>query len=75
MTAHKRWTDAEKKIAQEFYGTIGTKKLSEALPGRTPRQIYDLARRMDLKKSHDRLREMGRELRQIRTDKEQKTDS
>jgi hypothetical protein len=65
-----RWTDTEKQHLREHYPFIGTKRLTELLPGRTPMAIYRQAFMEDLKKTHDRLIEQGRENVSLRKDRQ-----
>lgn len=60
MTNRERWTEEEKQIVREHYRDIGTSQLSQALPRRSPGAIADMAGRMGVKKSEERLKEMGR---------------
>lgn len=65
-----RWTETEKQYLREHYPYIGTKKLTELLPGRTPMAIYRQAFMSDMKKTHDRLIEQGRENVALRKDRQ-----
>lgn len=58
----QRWSEDEKKILQEHYRDINTRRLAEALPSRTPGAIHDMAGRLGLRKSEERLKEMGMRL-------------
>ncbi len=69
MTNRQRWSEDEKQIIREHYRDLHTAKLAEALPGRTPGGIADMAGRLGVKKSPERLREMGREIVQRRIEK------
>jgi hypothetical protein len=53
------WSEEEKKIVREHYPNLDTKRLAEALPGRSAGAIHDIAGRLGVKKTPDRLREMG----------------
>lgn len=61
MPRGKYWQEEDTKQLQQFYGHIPNRRLPELFPGRTPLGIAEYARRLGLKKSPDRLREMGRE--------------
>jgi hypothetical protein len=61
MAGNKHWTKSELATLKEHYRFINGHKLTEAYEGRTYSSIRSMARRMGLKKCHDRMREMGRE--------------
>lgn len=69
MTNRKPWSEDEKQIVREHYRDLHTGQLAQALPGRTPGGIADMAGRLGVKKSPERLREMGREMVQKRMEK------
>lgn len=56
-----RWSDDDKRILHEYWASLPIAKLHEAFPGRTKRAVIAQAGLMGLKKSEERLREMGRE--------------
>jgi hypothetical protein len=59
MTRH--WTEQEKRYVAQHYPAIGAKKLTELVSNRTEKAIFRMAQHIGVKKSHDRLREVGRE--------------
>ena len=56
-----RWNEREDAHLAEHYRAISARRLSELLPGRTEKAIRRHAEELNLKKCHERLREMGRE--------------
>jgi hypothetical protein len=54
------WSEMELDFLKQFYASIPAKKIAFHLK-RTPRSITCMAFRLGLKKSHERLREMGAE--------------
>lgn len=56
----KHWTHQEKKNIADHYKAIGAKELSKLLVGRSESAIFHMAQKIGLKKSHERLREVGR---------------
>lgn len=67
---HKiRWTEEEKKSVADHYRSVGTRDLQKLLAGRSEKAIFHMAERIGLKKSHERLRELGRENIRLRWDK------
>lgn len=54
------WSEEEKARLKEHYPHISASDLARAFDGRSPRSMYDQARQLGLRKSLDRLREMGR---------------
>lgn len=52
------WTAQEDKILQEKYASLPTRTLAEQL-NRTPNAVYLRAKKLDLEKSFQRLREMA----------------
>jgi hypothetical protein len=61
MPFTKPWTEVEKKRLREHFPFVGSKALSEAYDGRSAKALNDMAQRCGVKKSPERLREMGRE--------------
>lgn len=55
----QNWTEQEKQIVREHYPNLDTKRLTEALPGRSSGAIHDMAGRLQVRKSPERLKEMG----------------
>lgn len=53
------WTEDEKQIVREHYPNLETKRLEAALPGRNAGAIHDMAGRLGVKKSPERLKEMA----------------
>ena len=56
-----RWGDEEKAVLREYWPKLSVEKIQEAFPGRTKRAVIAQAALMGLRKSEDRLKEMGRE--------------
>ena len=71
MTGNRRWTDDENHTLKEFFPSIASPKLAEALGGRSVRAVNDQAYRLGLRKTPERLVEMGRELKAKRGTKEE----
>lgn len=61
MATKKRWSGDEKQQLAQFYSSVNCSRLPELLEGRSVRAIRDQAHAMGLKKSQERLREMGQE--------------
>ncbi len=55
----QNWTEDEKKIVREHYPNLETKRLEAALPGRSAGAIHDMAGRLGVRKSPERLKEMA----------------
>lgn len=66
-----RWSDEERGLLKEYWSALPIAKLHEAFPGRTKRAVIAQAALMGLKKSEERLREMGRENTAKRWEKEE----
>lgn len=62
----QNWTEQEKQIVREHYPNLDTKRLTDALPGRSAGAIHDMAGRMGVKKSPERLSEMASKMVQAR---------
>ena len=60
--AKPTWTDDEKQILREHYPNLDTKRLEAALPGRNAGAIHDMAGRLGVRKSPERLKEMAMKL-------------
>ena len=65
MVGNRRWSESEVKQLREHYRFISSKKLPEAYDGRSYDSIRTKALRLGLKKTHDRMREMGVENRKF----------
>jgi hypothetical protein len=64
------WTDSEKRDISTHYHAIGARDLSKLLVGRSESAIFHMAQKIGVRKSHDRLRELGAENVKRRWDKE-----
>lgn len=62
MNNKQPWSEEEKLVVREHYQNLPTSELQKALPARSPGSIYDMAGRLGLKKSPERLSEMGSDL-------------
>lgn len=65
MVGNRRWSEKEIAHLREHFRNINTHRLPEAYEGRSYDSIRTKALRMGLKKSHDRMREMGVENRKF----------
>lgn len=61
MPRPERWTDAERQALSEHYHAVSNRDLTRLLSTRTEKAIERQALRLNVKKCHERLREMGRE--------------
>ena len=57
----KHWTEEEKAVLKSHYANISARDLTKVLQGRSPGAVCDQAERLGLRKSHERLRELGSE--------------
>jgi len=60
MARGKLWTETERKNLRDHFSNLASSRLADAFPGRTPRAINDQAQSLGVKKSRERLAEMGR---------------
>lgn len=61
MARGQNWTETERGHLEAHYRAISARDLRALIPNRTEQAIRNQAGRMDLKKCHERLRDMGRE--------------
>lgn len=60
-TNFKPWSAQEREHLKAFYPAISAQKLTELITDRSAQAIKQQAHRMDVRKCHERLREMGAE--------------
>ncbi len=64
MVGNRRWTDEERKTLEQHFANISSPKIAQALGDRSVRAVNDQAYRQGLRKTPERLAEMGREITQ-----------
>ena len=61
MPRGPKWTPDELHTLERFYPHISAQRLTQAYTGRSAKALASMARKLDIRKTEERLVEMGRE--------------